>query len=401
MLKGKNILLGITGSIAAYKAAILVRLLVKEGANVKVVMTELAKEFITPLTLATLSKNPILVDFFDPEDGRWNSHVNLGLWSDAYLIAPATANTMAKMACGVADNLLLTTYLSARCPVFVAPAMDLDMFQHPSTKRNLEMLKSYGNIILEPASGELASGLEGKGRMEEPENILLQLNDFFEKKKSRPSKLKDKKFLITAGPTQEDIDPVRYIGNRSSGKMGLAIAYEAQRRGAHVTLIAGPLSIDLPESQFNIIKVKSSKEMYEATQKHYPMANISVFAAAVSDFTPSEVLNFKIKEKESYHIELKPTHDIAAEMGKIKKTDQINIGFALETHDEESNAFGKLKKKNFDFIVLNSLQDSGAGFQHDTNKVSILDKNNKIDSFELKDKADVAKDILDKLEEML
>lgn len=400
MLKGKNILLGITGSIAAYKAAILVRLLIKEGANVKVVMTKLAKEFITPLTLATLSKNPILVDFFDPEDGRWNSHVDLGLWADAYLIAPATANTMGKMAGGIADNLVLTTYLSARCPVFVAPAMDLDMFQHPSTQKSMEVLESYGNHILEPAAGELASGLEGKGRMDEPENIVGLLKDYFEKKKSKPSKLSSKTILITAGPTHELIDPVRFIGNYSSGKMGFAIAEEANRRGAKVVLISGPVSLTASP---NIIvqKVKTASEMYQTALESYSNADISIFSAAVADFTPEQAASDKIKDKGNLQLMLKPTRDIAFELGKQKKTNQINVGFALETSNEQDNATKKLEKKNFDLIVLNSLQDSGAGFQHDTNKISIIDKYNNIDNFELKSKQEVAIDILDKIEDLL
>lgn len=400
MLKGKKILLGITGSIAAYKAAILVRLLVAEKAEVKVVMTKLAKEFITPLTLATLSKNPILVDFFNPEDGRWNSHVDLGLWADAYLIAPATANTMAKMATGSADNLLLTSYLSARCPVFVAPAMDLDMFQHPSTQKNIETLLSYGNHVIEPASGELASGLDGKGRMEEPANIVAQLKDFFDDKPPISSKLKGKKIVLTAGPTHEKIDPVRFVGNYSSGKMGYAIAEEAGKRGAEVVLVSGPTNLQQP-NKVKILKVNSAQQMFEATQREYENADIAIFSAAVADFSPSEVASTKIKEKQTLKLELYPTKDIAQELGKVKKQRQINIGFALETDNEKQNAREKLKKKNFDLIVLNSLQDAGAGFQHDTNKVSLIDKYNKIDNFELKPKADVAKDILNKVEEML
>lgn len=401
MLKGKNILLGITGSIAAYKAAILVRLLIKEGANVKVVMTKLAKEFITPLTLATLSKNPILVDFFDPEDGRWNSHVDIGLWADAYVIAPATANTMAKMANGVADNLLITSYLSARCPVFVAPAMDLDMFQHPSTTRNIKLLESYGNHILEPATGELASGLEGKGRMDEPENIVAYLSNFFQKKNSELYQIAGKRVLITAGPTHELIDPVRFIGNYSSGKMGYAIAEEANRRGAVVELISGPVSIEGPSPGITLTKVTSAQEMYEKTACLYSKCDIAVFSAAVADFTTQKPGKDKIKDKEQLNLELKPTVDIAKELGKQKAEGQINVGFALETSNEEINAGEKLKKKNFDLIVLNSLREAGAGFQHDTNKITILDNNNNIDKFELKSKAEVAVDILNRIEELL
>lgn len=401
MLKGKNILLGITGSIAAYKAAILVRLLKKEGADVKVVMTKLAKEFITPLTLATLAKNPILVDFFDPEDGRWNSHVDLGLWADAYVIAPATANTMGKMANGVADNLLITTYLSARCPVFVAPAMDLDMFQHPSTQKNIEVLRSYGNHILEPATGELASGLEGKGRMDEPENIVAYLSNFFEKKNSNNSKLAGRKILITAGPTHELIDPVRFIGNYSSGKMGYAIAEEAGRRGAHVELVSGPVNLHVPSGNISCTKITSAQEMYNVSKELYKSCDVAIFSAAVADFSPNIIAQEKIKDKKNLNLELKPTVDIAQELGKAKTVRQINVGFALETSNEKVNASAKLGKKNFDFIVLNSLRDSGAGFQYDTNKISIIDKYNNIDNFELKSKIEVAKDILNKIEELL
>jgi phosphopantothenoylcysteine decarboxylase/phosphopantothenate--cysteine ligase len=299
MLKGKNIIVGITGSIAAYKAAILVRLLIKEGANVKVIMTKLAKEFITPLTMATVSKNPILVDFFNPENGQWNSHVDLGLWADAYLIAPATANTVAKMANGVADNLLLTTYLSARCPVVVAPAMDLDMFQHPTMQKNLEILKSYGNFIVEPASGELASGLDGKGRMEDPSIIVERLSEVIEKKKSKVSLLYNKKVLITAGPTHEAIDPVRFIGNYSSGKMGYSLAKIAAERGAQVTLISGPVSLHENHPNIHIVKVVSASEMYQAAVSEFENADISIMAAAVADFTPKVVAVDKIKEKEN------------------------------------------------------------------------------------------------------
>ncbi|MBN1119001.1 MAG: bifunctional phosphopantothenoylcysteine decarboxylase/phosphopantothenate--cysteine ligase CoaBC [Bacteroidales bacterium] len=394
MLKDKNIILGITGSIAAYKAAILVRLLIKQGANVKVIMTPLAKEFITPLTLATLSKNPILVDFFNPENGDWNSHVDLGLWADAYLIAPATANTIAKMATGIADNLLLTTYLSARCPVFVAPAMDLDMYQHQTTQKNIEILKSFGNQILEPATGELASGLEGKGRMDEPENIVSALNTFFQKKKlSEP--LKGKRILITAGPTHELIDPVRFIGNYSSGKMGYALAEQAALMGADVTLVSGPVSISCNQSAVKVLKVRSAEEMHNQVKKLKDEAKIIILAAAVADFTPEEVSDKKIKDKTKLILNLKPTVDIAFELGKTKKQDQKIIGFALETHNEVENATNKLQKKNFDLIVLNSLKHAGAGFQHDTNKISIIDRHNNVQNFELKSKRDVAFDILE------
>ncbi len=397
MLKGKNIILGVTASIAAYKAAILIRLLVKKGANVKVIMTPLAKEFITPLTLATLCKNPILVDFFNPENGEWNSHVDLGLWADAYLIAPATANTIAKMATGTADNLLLTTYLSARCPVFVAPAMDLDMFQHPTTSKNIDTLASFGNTIFEPATGELASGLEGKGRMDEPENIVASLEAFFQKKQIK-SKLAGKKILITAGPTYESIDPVRFIGNYSSGKMGYAIAEAAADLGAEVVLVSGPVSIPEPHGNIKVVKVTSAQQMYEAAMLSFPKADITILSAAVADFTPEKVQDKKIKDKEGLTLQLKATTDIAFELGKLKKKDQITVGFALETHDELNNASEKLKRKNFDLIVLNSLKDSGAGFQHDTNKITIIGKDNKIEKFELKAKKQVAQDILKVIE---
>jgi phosphopantothenoylcysteine decarboxylase/phosphopantothenate--cysteine ligase len=400
MLKGKNIILGITGSIAAYKAAILVRMLVKEGANVKVVMTELAKEFITPLTMATLSKNPILVDFFDPENGQWNSHVDLGLWADAYVVAPATANTIAKMATGVADNLLLTTYLSARCPVFIAPAMDLDMLQHPATKKNIDNLKAFGNYIIEPNTGELASGLEGKGRMSEPENIVKVLSEFFQKKKAF-SLLNGKKVLITAGPTYESIDPVRFIGNYSSGKMGFALAEEAAERGAEVCLISGPTSLAAINRSINVIAVTSVEEMYQAVNTQYKSAEIIILSAAVADFTPRKVNSEKIKDKQELVLTLKPTIDIAKEIGAKISENQILVGFALETSNELENARKKLSKKNFDFIVLNSLRDKGAGFKTDTNKITIIDKHNNISDFELKSKALVSKDIIDKIEELL
>jgi len=393
-LKGKNILLGITGSIAAYKAAILVRLLVKEGANVKIVMTELAKEFITPLTLATLSKNPILVDFFDPENGQWNSHVDLGSWSDVYLIAPATANTMGKMANGIADNLLLTTYLSAKCPVMVAPAMDLDMYQHPANLNNIETLKTYGNIIVEPATGELASGLTGKGRMEEPEMITQQVIDFFSVKK----KLKNKRILITAGPTYEPIDPVRFIGNYSSGKMGYALANELAKQGAEVILISGPTALTLNHPSVNIIEVQTADEMFDAAVKNFENCDVAIMAAAVADYKPDQKQEQKVKRtSQNLSISLEPNRDIAAHLGKVKKKTQIIIGFALETDDELKNASQKINTKNLDFIVLNSLKDKGAGFGFDTNKISIIDKAGKIESFTLKSKREVAVDIVNKL----
>ena len=402
MLKGKKILLGITGSIAAYKAATLARLLIKEEAEVRVVMTPLAKEFITPLTMATLSQNPILVDFFDPENGDWNSHIDLGMWSDLFLIAPATANTIAKMANGVADNLLLTTYLSARCPVFIAPAMDMDMYGHPSTKKNIEILKSYGAKFIEVGSGELASGLIGEGRMEEPEKIIKILSDFFgSKKKSKPL-LKGRKILISAGPTYEAIDPVRFIGNHSTGKMGVALAETALSMGAEVSLILGPGSV-LPKSkEISITHVVSAKEMFDACMKFFPESDCTIMAAAVSDFEPDSIHDQKVKRgKDDMVVRLKPTKDIAGSLGELKRKDQLLIGFALETNDEIKNARKKLEKKNLDLIVLNSLQDPGAGFGYDTNKISILDKNNKIQHFELKSKNEVAVDIINRIVKLI
>jgi phosphopantothenoylcysteine decarboxylase/phosphopantothenate--cysteine ligase len=397
-LKGKKILLGITGGIAAYKAAILVRLLVKEGAEVRVVMTPLAKQFITPLTLATLSKNPILVEFFDPENGAWNSHVDLGLWADLYVIAPATANSMAKMAHGIADNLLLTTYLSIRCPVLIAPAMDLDMFTHPATQQNIEILRKRGVHIVEPASGELASGLEGKGRMEEPENILVAVKKIL----NAAQDLKGKKIIVAAGPTYENIDPVRFIGNYSSGKMGYAIAEELSSRGAEVTLVSGPVSVKTNDARIKLIKVQSAQQMYEACIAEFSQMDAAILAAAVADFTPVVSVEQKIKrEKENLTLELKPTADIAAKLGEQKKPNQIIVGFALETTNEIQNAQGKLARKNFDFIVLNSLQDEGAGFQVDTNKVSIISKDKSVENYPLKSKQLVARDIVDKLSALL
>jgi phosphopantothenoylcysteine decarboxylase/phosphopantothenate--cysteine ligase len=396
-LKGKHILIGVTGGIAAYKVAFLIRLLVKHGAEVRVVMTPLAKQFITPLTLATLSKNPILVDFFNPENGDWNSHIDLGIWADLYVIAPATANTIAKMANGVADNLLITTYLSARCPVVVAPAMDLDMYAHPVTQKNIETLKSYGNMIIDPMSGELASGLEGKGRMEEPENILKVILSFFNTE-SLGKDLTGKNILVTAGPTCEPIDPVRFIGNYSSGKMGYAIADELCSRGANVTLVSGPVSISPKHQGIHIIKVNTAGEMNAACISHFNSMDAAILSAAVADYTPAEPSASKIKKgKENFHIELQSTPDIAASLGKLKRTDQRLVGFALETDDEVANAQKKLQAKNFDFIVLNSLNDKGAGFQVDTNKVTMIDKHNNIEKSELKSKAEIAADIVNKL----
>ena len=394
MLKGKHIILGVTGSIAAYKAATLTRLLVKEGASVKVVMTPLAKEFITPLTMATLSKSPIMVDFYNPENGDWNSHVDLGLWADLYLIAPASANTIGKMAGGIADNLLLTTYLSAKCPVMVAPAMDLDMYKHPVTQRNLKVLQSFGNIIIEPESGELASGLIGKGRMEEPERIVAFIADYF----ARQEDFKGKKVVVTAGPTYEKIDPVRFIGNYSSGKMGLAIAEEFAGRGAEGVLVCGPVNLKTSHPAIRRVDVESAAQMYEVTSKEFVNSDVAVLSAAVADFTPKEKADHKIKRgKDDLLLELLPTKDIAAELGRIKTASQLLVGFALETNDEEVNALSKMQRKNLDMIVLNSLNDKGAGFSVDTNKVTILDKAGNKTVYELKTKVEVAKDIVDQI----
>ena len=386
--------MGVTGSIAAYKAATLTRLLVKEGASVKVVMTPLAKEFITPLTMATLSKSPIMVDFYNPENGDWNSHVDLGLWADLYLIAPASANTIGKMAGGIADNLLLTTYLSAKCPVMVAPAMDLDMYKHPATQRNLKVLQSFGNIIIEPESGELASGLIGKGRMEEPERIVAFIADYF----ARQEDFKGKKVVVTAGPTYEKIDPVRFIGNYSSGKMGLAIAEEFVGRGAEVVLVCGPVNLKTSHPAIRRVDVESAAQMYEVTSKEFVNSDVAVLSAAVADFTPKEKADHKIKRgKDDLLLELLPTKDIAAELGRIKTASQLLVGFALETNDEEVNALSKMQRKNLDMIVLNSLNDKGAGFSVDTNKVTILDKAGDKTVYELKTKVEVAKDIVDQI----
>jgi len=392
-LQGKKIILGVTGSIAAYKAAPLIRLLVKEGVEVKVIMTALAKEFITPLTLATLAKNPILVDFFDPTNGNWNSHVDLGLWADAYLIAPATANTIGKMATGVADNLLLTTYLSAKCPVFVAPAMDLDMFAHPAMQRNLETLRLIGNQIIEPTSGELASGLDGKGRMEEPENIVRYLDNYFTAKP-----LQGKKILITAGPTYEKIDPVRFVGNYSTGKMGFALAEVCALQGADVCLIAGPVQLKTKHRNIERIDVESAEDMYVAVMNRFYGMDGAILCAAVADFTPIDTAQIKLKrEKENILLELKPTQDIAAAVGEMKTESQFLIGFALETNNEEANAISKMERKNFDFIVLNSLQDDQAGFSYDTNKICIIHRSGDKKEFDLKNKNAVAEDIVSEI----
>ncbi len=397
MLKGKKIVLGVTGSIAAYKAAMLVRLLVKEGTEVQVIMTPAAKEFITPLTLSTLSGRPVLCDFFNAGSGAWNSHVELGLWADAMVVAPATASTLGKMANGVADNLLVTSYLSMKAPVFIAPAMDLDMFAHPSTQRNIEVLKGYGNSIIEPAAGELASHLNGKGRMEEPHNIVQQLKNFF----LRSGELCGKRVLITAGPTYEKIDPVRFVGNYSSGKMGFAIAEECAARGADVTLIAGPVSMQCKHPNIKRVDVESALQMYDAAMAEFPSCDAAILSAAVADYRPAVQACDKIKRTEaSMTLELEANPDIAAALGKEKKSCQCLVGFALETCNGEEHARAKLEKKNLDFIVLNSLEDKGAGFACDTNKVTIIDRNGK-NEYPLKSKAGVAKDVVSHLARLL
>ena len=394
MLKGKKIVLGITGSIAAYKACYIIRGLIKCGAEVQVVITPAGKEFITPITLSALTGKPVISEFFAQRDGTWNSHVDLGLWADAMLIAPATASTIGKMANGIADNMLITTYLSAKAPVFVAPAMDLDMYAHPSTQKNLDILRSYGNHIIEPATGELASHLVGKGRMEEPENIVRILDEFF----STNSDLQGKKIMITAGPTYEKIDPVRFIGNYSSGKMGFALAEECARRGAKVTLIAGPVQLKTQHSNIHRIDVESAPEMFVAAQMYYPDSDAGILCAAVADSRPETVADKKIKREkdEGLTLQLRATQDIAANLGSLKQKGQLLIGFALETNNEQQNAEGKLERKNFDFIVLNSLNDAGAGFRHDTNKISIIDRKGRTD-YPLKPKTEVAQDIVDRL----
>jgi phosphopantothenoylcysteine decarboxylase / phosphopantothenate---cysteine ligase len=391
-MKGKKIILAITGSIAAYKAAFLTRLLVKSGAEVQVLMTEAATHFITPLTLSTLSKKPVFTEIISEDS--WNSHVELGLWADAMLIAPATATTLAKLATGMSDNIVTAVYLSARCPVFVAPAMDLDMWQHPATVRNLNLLRGDGCQIIPVGHGELASGLVGDGRMAEPEDIIKHLQDFFNKKQD----FKGKKILVTAGPTYEALDPVRFIGNRSSGKMGVAIAETLADRGAEVILVLGPSKLTNIHPSVKVIKVESAQQMYEAAISHFETCDAAILAAAVADYRPKHVSDIKIKKKDNdLSIELEKTPDIAAFLGSIKKAHQKLIGFALETNDEVQNAVSKLKRKNFDFIVLNSLRETGAGFNHDTNKISIIFDENKIKTYALKDKDDVAKDIVDEL----
>ncbi len=398
MLNGKKILLGITGSIAAYKIPFLVRLLVKEGAEVQVVMTENARDFVTPLTLSTLSKRPVFTYPFNEKDGTWNSHVDMGNWADLMIIAPASAATLSKMASGMADNLLVTTYLSAKCPVFFAPAMDLDMYRHPTTAKNVETLLSFGHQLIEPQVGELASGLCGAGRMEEPENILNVLREHFKKK----LRFKGKKFLITAGPTYEYIDPVRFIGNFSSGQMGFALAIEAAERGAEVTLVSGPVNLTISHPSIQLIKVVSASEMYEKTITTFPENDITIMSAAVADFTPAVKSGIKIKKENALTaINLVPTKDILATAGGMKKPGQILVGFALETDHEIENAQKKLHTKNLDLIVLNSLNDAGAGFGVATNKITILDKSRNQYDFGVKPKSEVASDILDKISGLL
>lgn len=407
MLKGKKIVLGITGSIAAYKACLIIRGLIKQGAEVQVVITPAGKEFITPITLSALTHKPVISEFFSQRDGTWNSHVDIGLWADAMLVAPATASTIGKMAHGVADNMLITTYLSMKAPVFIAPAMDLDMYAHPSTQANLRTLQEYGNHIIEPQSGFLASGLEGKGRMEEPDVIVEALSRFFDHQAAtpaaqpapsqRPSTLASQHILITAGPTYEKIDPVRFIGNYSSGKMGFALAEECAARGAEVTLVAGPVSLKCSE-RIRRIDVESCEEMYQAAVEAWKKSDAAILCAAVADFRPETQADHKIKrEKDDLVIRLKPTHDIAAELGRMKHDQQKLVGFALETNDEERNAQHKLEKKNLDFIVLNSLRNEGTCFRTDENQIKIISREGER-TYDKKPKTEVAKDIIDALE---
>lgn len=449
MLKGKKIVLGITGSIAAYKACYIIRGLIKRGAEVQVVITPAGKEFITPLTLSTLTHKPVVSEFFSRSDGSWHSHVDLGLWADAMLIAPATASTIGKMANGIADNMLITTYLSMKAPVFVAPAMDLDMYAHPSTQKNLQTLLSYGNHIIEPGTGFLASKLEGKGRMEEPENIIAVLEAFFagqagsdtevhlsstflpaeddcppdggqpssaraqsefpaqqstrsgEKCSNSPQELSGLRVLITAGPTYERLDPVRFIGNYSSGKMGFALAKECADRGAEVELVCGPVKLEIEHERIHRTDVESAAQMYEASTRLFPLCQAGILCAAVADFTPAQVAENKIKrEGNQLHLDLQPTQDIARALGQMKGENQTLVGFALETYDELAHAQEKLERKNLDFIVMNSLNDKGAGFQHDTNKVTLIDSLG-MEEFTLKTKAEVAKDIVNRLVEVI
>ena len=391
-LKNKKIILGITGSIAAYKAAIIVRLLIKAGAEVQVIMTPSGKEFITPVTLSALTGKPVISEFFTANDGTWHSHVDLGLWADAMLIAPATAATIAKMANGIADNMLITTYLSSKAPVFVAPAMDLDMLKHPTTQRNIQLLRTYGNTIIESTEGELASHLHGKGRMEEPAKIVETLNNHFGKQKD----LSKKKILITAGPTYEKIDPVRFIGNYSSGKMGFALAEACAERGAEVTLITGPVALSCSNA-IHRIDIESASEMYREALGQFPEMDAAILCAAVADYRPETYSEKKIKREKTGELTLTlvQNEDIASALGQIKQSNQCLVGFALESHDEETHALDKMQRKNLDFIVLNSLQDKGACFKVDTNKITILDNKGEKIKFELKSKKEVATDILD------
>lgn len=398
-LKGRKIILGITGSIAAYKACYIIRGLIKRGAEVQVVITSSGKEFITPITLSALTGKPVISDFFAQRDGTWNSHVDLGLWADAMLIAPATASTIGKMANGIADNILITTYLSVKAPVFIAPAMDLDMYAHPSTQANLNTLRSYGNVIVEPAVGELASHLVGKGRMEEPEVIIQSLADYFAGKEGD---LTGKTILVTAGPTYEKIDPVRFIGNYSTGKMGFAIADECASRGAKVVLIAGPVQLTTKYANIQRIDVESAEQMYTTAMGAFPNVNAAILSAAVADYSIEQPAGEKIKREDGndLQLQLKPTKDIAASIGAAKEPGQIVVGFALETTNELQHAEDKMLRKNLDFIVLNSLNDKGAGFGYDTNKISIVDRNGKTD-YPLRTKIEVAKDIVDRLADLL
>lgn len=398
MLQGKKILLGVCGSIAAYKSVHLVRLLIKQGAEVKVVLTSAGADFITPLSLSTVSRNPVLTQFTRNKQGEWNNHVELGLWADAFVVAPASANTLAKMATGSCDNLLLAIYLSARCPVIVAPAMDLDMYAHESTQRNLKQLSLDGVMVIEATHGELASGLTGTGRMAEPEDISSFLKNFLAGNSAETTPLSGKKVLVTAGPTYEPIDPVRFIGNHSSGKMGYALAEVLVEKGADVLLISGPSACEINNKNITLVKVNSAGEMNQEAVAHYPQMDVAIFAAAVADYTPEKKATQKIKKKEEkITLTMVKTPDIAKNLGNMKKDGQINIGFALETENEVVNAQEKLKKKNLDLIILNSLNDKGAGFSHGTNKISIIDKQNKIEQFELKNKKEVAGDIVNAL----
>ena len=408
MLKGKKIVLGITGSIAAYKSCLIIRELVKRGAEVQVVITPAGKEFITPITLSALTQKPVISEFFAQRDGTWHSHVKLGLWADAMLIAPCTASTLGKMANGIADNMLVTTYLSMKAPVFIAPAMDLDMYQHPTTQQNMERLRSFGNHIIEPQSGFLASGLEGKGRMEEPERIVEYLENALCKKEDGRCNLAGKKIMITAGPTYEKIDPVRFIGNYSSGKMGFALAEECARRGAEVTLIAGPVNVQCTMNNVQRVDVESCEEMYQAAKEAFADSDAAILCAAVADFRPAEVAQQKIKREKPtpdpsqkggedvMTLSLVPNPDIAAELGRMKREGQLLVGFALETNDEEQNALHKLEKKNLDFIVLNSLRNEGTCFQSDENQISIISHEGRKD-FPKKPKTEVARDIVDEV----